>query len=185
MLRVKIPLQPMPAAAPPSTPAPTPTRRRPTTAWQRRLRYYYYRFLRLQGSPAAIARGLAAGVFAGCFPIFGFQTLVGIAIAIPARGNKIAAAAGTWISNPFTYVPIYWFNFRLGQSLLGRELDPAAIDWQSRQLLDLGGDFVLTLFLGCTLSGLVLATCSYGLGFWFLQRVRRSRRRRPTSTLKT
>ncbi|NJL01540.1 MAG: DUF2062 domain-containing protein [Spirulinaceae cyanobacterium RM2_2_10] len=168
----------MPPKAPESTAAP----RRPRTTGSRRLRYYYYRFLRLQGSPQAIARGLAAGVFAGCFPIFGFQTLVGIAIAIPARGNKIAAAAGTWVSNPFTYVPIYFFNLRLGERLLGRPVDLTGLDGQAAdfgtQLLNLGSDVVLTLFLGCAVSGLVLATLGYALGLWAIQRFQHSRRQR-------
>jgi len=169
----------MSPAAPPHLATSPP--RRPRSGWRRRLRYYYIRFLRLQGSPAAIARGLAAGVFAGCFPIFGLQTIVGIALAIPARGNKLAAAAGTWVSNPLTYVPIYWFNFRLGQQVLGQKFDLSGIDWRSRQLLDLGGDFVFTLFLGCALSGLVLASLSYLLGLWLLQRFQRSRRRSSLS----
>ncbi len=170
----------MPPVAPQRPPAP-PVPRRLQPGWQRRLRYYYCRFLRLQGTPAAIARGLAAGVFAGCFPIFGLQTLVGIALAIPARGNKLAAAAGTWISNPLTYVPIYFFNFRLGQRLLGWEFDLAGVDWQSAEILDFGGGFLFTLFLGCSVSGLVLASLSYGLGLWlfqYLQQARRLRRAR-------
>ncbi|MFO0103826.1 MAG: DUF2062 domain-containing protein, partial [Cyanobium sp.] len=54
------------------------------------------------------ARGLAAGIFCGCFPFFGLQTLLGIGLASVLRGNHLLAAAGTWISNPFTYVPLYW-----------------------------------------------------------------------------
>ena len=55
-----------------------------------------------EGTPGQRARGLAAGIFCGCFPIFGLQTLVGIAMASVVRGNHLLAAAGTWISNPFT-----------------------------------------------------------------------------------
>ena len=72
-----------------------------------------------EGTPGQRARGLAAGIFCGCFPFFGFQTLLGIALASVVRGNHLLAAAGTWISNPFTYVPLYWFNFRVGSLVLG------------------------------------------------------------------
>ena len=54
------------------------------------------------GSPFFNAKGLAIGVFSGCFPFFGFQTLIGIFFAKIAKGNIVLAAIGTWISNPFT-----------------------------------------------------------------------------------
>ena len=45
-----------------------------------------------EGTPRQRARGLAAGIFCGCFPIFGLQTLVGIALASVVRGNHLLAA---------------------------------------------------------------------------------------------
>ena len=75
-----------------------------------------------EGTPGQRARGLAAGIFCGCFPIFGLQTLAGITLASVVRGNHLLAAAGTWISNPFTYVPLYWFNYRIG-ALLAPEVN--------------------------------------------------------------
>ena len=62
-----------------------------------------------EGSHGQRARGLAAGIFCGCFPFFGLQTLLGVALASVVRGNHLLAAAGTWVSNPFTYVPLYWW----------------------------------------------------------------------------
>ena len=58
------------------------------------------------GSPGHRARGLAAGVFTGCLPFFGLQIVLGVALAATIRGNRILAAAGTWISNPLTTLPI-------------------------------------------------------------------------------
>ncbi|MFZ9228850.1 MAG: DUF2062 domain-containing protein [Prochlorococcaceae cyanobacterium] len=84
-----------------------PVRRALTWLWQQ------------EGSAGQRARGLAAGVFCGCYPVFGLQTLLGIGLASLVRGNHLLAAAGTWISNPFTYVPLYWFNFQLGCLLIG------------------------------------------------------------------
>ena len=72
-----------------------------------------------EGTPGQRARGLAAGIFCGCFPIFGLQTLAGITLASVVRGNHLLAAAGTWISNPFTYVPLYWFNYRIRGFVFG------------------------------------------------------------------
>ena len=66
------------------------------------------------GSPFFNAKGLAIGVFSGCFPFFGFQTLIGVFFAKLAKGNIVLAAIGTWISNPFTYIPLYYFNYKVG-----------------------------------------------------------------------
>ena len=59
-------------------------------------------FRNQNGSPFFNAKGLAIGVFSGCFPFFGFQTLMGVFFAKIAKGNIVLAAIGTWISNPFT-----------------------------------------------------------------------------------
>jgi len=147
--------------------------------WKRRCRYFYLRFMRMQGTPAEIARGLAAGIFAGMFPLFGLQTLIGIAIATLLRGNRIMAAAGTWISNPFTYVPIYAANLQLGVWLLGAK-DPIVaptglMSWE--EILALGIEITVALFLGCTVVGLISAIIGYVLGLRLVQILRRRRRR--------
>lgn len=141
----------------------------------------------MRGTPKAIARGLAAGVFAGWFPLFGLQTIIGVAIASIVRGNKIMAAAGTWVSNPFTYVPIYYFNFRIGQGLLSRlSIDTdmpnleaiqeivSASGWAAfSDFLSLGAAFILTLFLGCFVTGIISAILAYAVGIKFAQVLRR------------
>ena len=72
----------------------------------------------MRSSPGAIARGAAAGAFAGSFPFIGLQTIIGVAIASVLRGSKVIAAASTLISNPLTYVPLFALNFHIGRLLL-------------------------------------------------------------------
>lgn len=150
--------------------------RRP--GWRRRFNYWYYRLLRLSGSPAQISRGVAVGVFAGWFPLFGLQTLLGLFLAMLVRGNRLAAVTATWISNPLTYVPIYGFNFGVGQWLLPlRPLDLDQVTWTSSEaLVQMGGQFVLTLAVGCTVTGLVMALASYGCSHITLHRLGKLRR---------
>ncbi len=107
-----------------------------------------------EGSHGQRARGLAAGVFCGCFPFFGLQTLLGIALASVVRGNHLLAAAGTWISNPFTYLPLYWFNFKLGSLLLGPGLGwPGLEVLRSEAIWQLGWSFVSRMLLGSLIVG--------------------------------
>lgn len=147
-------------------------------SWRRPLRYYYWRLVRLQGHPEAIARGLACGVFAGLFPIFGLQMIIGVFLAVLLRGNKFLAAAGTWISNPLTYVPIYAFNYHVGKWLLNQH-DLTNVSLQSQQeVLELGSEIIVTLFVGCFAVGLVCAIISYFLGLGLIRRIRASQQQR-------
>ncbi|WP_416674294.1 DUF2062 domain-containing protein [Egbenema bharatensis] len=143
-------------------------------SWHRTFRYLYYRLLRVRGSPEVIARGLAIGVFAGWFPWFGLQTLIAIALAILLRGNKVVAAAATWISNPFTYVPIFAFNYQVGRWLLGRTDEPFDIAMLSSLdgVKELGGDILATLFFGSLVMGSISATVAYVLGHRLIRRAR-------------
>lgn len=167
----------MPYSVPDDVPQ-KPQRREGRPRW-RRLRYFYIRFLRLQGSPQQLARGLAAGVFAGCYPLFGFQTLIGLAIATVVRGNRILAAAGTWVSNPFTYVPIYAFNFQLGHWLLGGGSIQSFDSLDSlKGWMSMGLDVSSRLMLGSTVVGAIAAVLSYYLGIQLTVRIRRRRLQR-------
>lgn len=112
-----------------------------------------------------MARGLAVGSFAGMFPFLGLQTAIALVLAIPLRGNKIVAATATWISNPFTYVPIYWFNYKLGLFLLEKEGVPfQELDWGSTEMLKYGGDAAITLLLGSFVAGTAMGLMAYVFG---------------------
>ena len=76
--------------------------------------------IKQEGSPGERARGLAVGVFSGCFPFFGFQTFLGIILAYFLKVNHLLEVAGTWISNPITYIPLFWINYKVGSFMLGQ-----------------------------------------------------------------
>ncbi|NJN73491.1 MAG: DUF2062 domain-containing protein [Limnothrix sp. RL_2_0] len=130
----------------------------------RRAKFWYLKVLRQEGTPEAIARGWACGVFTGCFPLFGLQMLLGLLLATILQGNKFTAAAGTWISNPLTYVPIYYFNFHVGQIVLQKPVTFDEAQLQSWSDMGVAGVHVVaTLFLGCSVVGGTL-----GIGTYFL-----------------
>ncbi len=120
-------------------------------------------FWNQDGSPYFNAKGIAVGVFSGCFPFFGFQTLLGIFFARLINGNLVLAAIGTWISNPFTYVPLYILNFKVGSLFF--EDNSNNIDFQGligEDIWSQGWIFTSRLLLGSCLVGLCLG---FSLGF--------------------
>ena len=111
-----------------------------------------------EGTPSQRARGLAAGVFCGCYPFFGLQIVFSVGLASVVRGNHLLAAAGTLVSNPLTYVPLYWFNYIVGNQLIGPSTDQAiSATIQRTNLWNQGWDFSQRILLGSTVVGTILA----------------------------
>ena len=133
--------------------------------------------MRLRGQPKVVAKGLAVGVFAGCFPFLGLQSLIGVFLATLFRGSKVAAIAATWISNPLTYVPIFVFNYKLGKVLLGTEDTGLFLDLKSfTAFKELGATFAITLLTGCFVVGSILAFITYFYSLAILERLRTRRK---------
>ncbi len=152
----------------------TPSPKAPQPPWRRTLKYYYLRFLRLQGSPEHLARGMASGVFSGCFPLFGLQIILGVTLATLLRGNRLVAAAATWVSNPLTYLPLFAFNYQVGYWLLGDGSisDLTTLDsWQA--WMDMGTEVSSRLMLGSSVVGLGAATTTYYGGLVVIRWIRK------------
>ncbi len=133
-------------------------------------------FLKQDGTPFFNAKGAAVGVFCGCFPFFGFQTLLGLFLARVMKGNLFLAAIGTWISNPFTYVPLYFFNYKVGSFLLKNSTD-IVFDksLMLKELWEQGSVFSLRLILGSALVGFLLASIS-GITVFLIYKVKIKKR---------
>ena len=69
--------------------------------------------------PHRMARGVAVGMLVGWTPTVGIQMAIAAICAWIVRGNKLAAIGMVWISNPYTMIPIYWFNYEIGYFLVG------------------------------------------------------------------
>jgi uncharacterized protein len=147
----------------------------------RRIRLVYLKLLRLQDKPEVVAKGLAVGVFTGCFPFFGMQSLLAFLLATISRGSKVAALAATWISNPLTSVPLYIFNYKIGKLLLGTEdtvLPPLNIE-SFAAFKELGSTFAITLLTGSFVVGMIAGVITYFYALVILERLHdRSVRRR-------
>ena len=121
-----------------------------------------------EGSLSQRSLGLGVGIFSGCFPFFGFQILMGVFLAKIFKGNSVLAALGTWISNPFTYAPLYYFNYRVGSSLLDKQTN--LVDFShvtTNELWSQGWYLSSRLVIGSICVGLVTGIIG-GVGLYFL-----------------
>ncbi len=165
--------------------------------FERRLRYYYLRFIRLRGEPNELALGMAFGIFAGMMPIMPFQIAAAVTLAIFFKGSKIAAAIGTWISNPINWYFIYYYNYQVGSAILGIPGQNEAISnimaaVQSGEepmlivgkILGVGGVGLAAFVVGGLAMGISAAVPSYFIFLPIFKRLkawRESRRRKKKS----
>ena len=134
----------------------------------KRIRKFIYWLWNQKGSPSQRALGFGVGIFSGCFPFFGLQTLMGVFLAKIFKGNSIFAALGTWISNPFTYVPLYYLNYRLGSLLLNRDEDIVDLSHITTNDLWFQGWHVSSRLLMGSICVGILTGIIGGLGLYFL-----------------
>lgn len=159
--------------------------------YERQLKYYYLRFLRLKGEPHELALGMAIGIFSGMMPILPFQIALAVALAFLFKASKITAALGTWVSNPLNWYFIYLYDFKLGAYLLGVEGgldrlksvmtsisrgDEMAVIWG--KLFSSGFTLASSLLVGGIILGAVAATPSYFIFLKMFQKIREWRQKR-------
>jgi hypothetical protein len=130
-----------------------------------------------------VVRGFAIGMFWAFMPVPG-QSVIAAGFAIWLRVNVLVAMAATWITNPFTAVPIVLSAHAIGSLILGPEpvpaaapealasVDPSALaavsEWLAR-LLALGEAFLLGSLVMSAGSALV---CYFALNWFWLWSVR-------------
>lgn len=80
------------------------------------------RLLQINDTPESIALGTAMGTFIAMTPTVGIQMVLMIIVGTIIRANRVAGCVMVYISNPFTLVPIYWFDYWIGSVTLGQSL---------------------------------------------------------------
>ena len=126
-------------------------------------------------SRVGIALGAAIGVFVGLLVPIG-QILLAAIVAIALRANLPMAVVGTFVTNAFTFAPIYYFAYRFGLVLLG-ESQPVetslALDQDTQGLaawLSMWFDKIskmgMPLFVGLlTLACCAAPVCYFGISW--------------------
>lgn len=141
--------------------------------------------LHTDDSPHKIAWGMAIGIFVAWLPIIGIQMVVAGLLALILRGNTIAAVAACWVTNPYTAIPIYWFNYLVGHWLVGGE--PITFSWftdfMTRDQTRSWWQYMVycygkmsaifwPLWIGSIMLGLVFGKLCYWATIWWVVRYR-------------
>lgn len=164
--------------------------------YDRRIRYYFLRIVRLRGEPHELALGIALGIFAGMMPIMPFQTALAIMLAFLFHGSKITAAIGTLISNPLNWYFLYFYSHKIGASILGLFIQkPAfssimnAIDQGEGwwviigRMAGAGSNIITSFILGGLIMGVVASIPSYFIFLKFFNIIKIWREKRKERKL--
>jgi uncharacterized protein (TIGR03546 family) len=140
--------------------------------------------LALDDTPHAVALGTAIGLFVAWTPTVGVHMILVVALAFLLRANRLAGLIAVYISNPFTILPMYWIEYKLGALALEKEISYDELAqvvhhhgwsgwWDAfwRLCIDLGGP----MWLGGLLLATVNAVPAYYLTRWAVERYRRAR----------
>ena len=107
-----------------------------------------------------VVPAVAWGMFVALLPIPGHM-LVAVLGCLVLRINIPVSALATFIVNPLTIGPIYYFAYLVGAKLLSIEPGPfeieLSIDWMTNTLVSIWQPMVL----GCVLVGAIVALIGY------------------------
>lgn len=103
-------------------------------------RFVKFRILHVDDSPHRIALGIALGILVAYTPPLGHHIFLVLLLCFILRANKVAALAWIWLSNPLTYIPLYYPNYLVGRAVLlwhrtSEQLAPEQVSGMLRELL--------------------------------------------------
>lgn len=109
-----------------------------------------------------VAAGAATGLFWAMMPI-PFQMIPSTLTAYLAKFNIPTAMSVVWVTNPFTWPVILYWQYRLGNWLLGG----AEVPVERTNLLGSALQLPGPLLFGCIITGILLALLGY-LGVYII-----------------
>lgn len=108
----------------------------------------------------SVSGGMAAGLFCAWLPM-PFQMITAALLALLFRINLPLSVVMVWVSNPFTWGPMYWFAYRIGKWLLDAETVRArfALEWSWF------AEEMVRIWQPLLLGSLILAVASAAAGY--------------------
>ena len=107
----------------------------------------------------SVARAFAAGLFVAWLPIPGQMVVVAMA-ALYFRANMAISVALVWITNPLTWVPLFYPAYRIGLWFLN-VTPPTNFQFTFDNVMAHLGALWLPLLFGCLLVGTIFAVVGY------------------------
>ena len=107
----------------------------------------------------SIAKGLAIGLFCAFLPVPIHILLAGI-LAVTFSANILLSLLVVWVNNPITIVPIFYFTYKLGASIIGVEIDPE-FEFSFGYLMDNFWSATLALWVGGLITSITASTLGY------------------------
>lgn len=155
----------------------------------RSIKYYFFKFKRLQGSPHALAGGTAIGVLVGLTPTIPFHTVLIVLGTLLTRTSTLAAIfVSVLVCNPLTYFPIYYLSAVVGNRLTPYELNLAIVRRSLEQVIAGGGiqnsltilvesgyEVLVVMSVGGFFLALPFAVVSYYLALIFFLKIQKKR----------
>ena len=153
--------------------------------------------LTVKDTPHGLALGIALGLWVALTPTVGIQMTLVFVLATLLKANRIAGVAMTWISNPVTFLPMYYGYYQVGLLMSGQ--GGVSYDVLKENSVNLSGwelvvyyfnELGRPLWLGSLLVATVIAIPAYPLCRQFFENREKKRlalaevggtRERPTS----
>lgn len=148
------------------------------------IRFIKFRILHVDDSPRRLALGVSIGLFTAWMPFLGIHMLIALLLAMLFKANKFLSVTFVWVSNIFTFVPIYLPSYILGRTITsifgytGNATTSQVMDmlkklgsfsvfvdiWKAgfwKQLADISAHICFPLLVGSVIIGFVVAKISY------------------------
>lgn len=130
----------------------------------------------IKDSPRRLALSFSTGLFIGMSPLLGLHTILSIVVASVFRLNKLVTLMGTYVTNPWSLIPIYAFCTWIGVKLTGGSESLGDINFHDITVFNilhaLKGLF-WPFVIGTTTTGLVCAFFSYWTILYLIKRFRK------------
>jgi uncharacterized protein (DUF2062 family) len=140
-----------------------------------RARRIVHVLVQVEDSPRRIALAFAIGVWIAFFPLLGIHTAMALIVGVTFRLSRVALLLGAYVSNPWTFAPLYSAGTALGCILLG--VSPAelwALDWRvgwaPALMLARLAPLLWPFVVGNLVLGSLAALLAYGLVLRLLER---------------
>lgn len=133
----------------------------------------------MNGKPSKTALSVSIGLFIGLFIPMGFQSFFSILLALFLNCNVVLTVIATFITNPFTAIPIYFTALRIGEWITAKQIswEKFAGFFKHPQLdnfLSISGEGIYVFIIGAFILALVVSISAYMILYYAIKVYRKN-----------